>query len=66
MAAKPRRGRPKGAANRSATFRLPVELLEELARQAHDQERSLTTLVKRALESYLKENPEAGGGGAKR
>jgi hypothetical protein len=43
-----------------------VELLEELARQAHDQERSLTTLVKRALESYLKENPEAGGGGAKR
>lgn len=38
---------------KSATFRLPQELLEQLAAVANEQERSQTTLVRRALESYL-------------
>ncbi len=49
-----RRGRPKKKkTNKSATFRLPQELLDQLAAEADSQERSQTTLVRRALEAYL-------------
>ena len=40
-------------ANKSASFRLPKNLLDKLADAASDQERSQTTLVRRALEAYL-------------
>ncbi len=50
-----KRGRPKKKkTNKSATFRLPPELLDQLAAEADAQERSQTTLVRRALEAYLK------------
>ena len=52
---KRKRGRPKGVDSRSATFRLPEELLELLAEQAGDEGRTQTMLVKRALEAYLEE-----------
>ena len=48
------RGRPKGPDNKSASFRLPTELLELLAKEASTQDRTQTTLVRRALEAYLK------------
>ncbi len=48
-----RKGRPKKKTNKSATFRLPQELLDQLAAEADEQERSQTTLVRRALEAYL-------------
>lgn len=47
------RGRPKKKKSKSATFRLPQELLDQLAAEADAQERSQTTLVRRALEAYL-------------
>ncbi len=47
------KGRPKKKTNKSATFRLPQELLDQLAAEADEQERSQTTLVRRALEAYL-------------
>ncbi len=43
---------------KSATFRLPKELLEKLAQIADLQERSQTTLVRRALEAYLEEKKD--------
>jgi len=49
------RGRPKGSPSKSATFRLPKELLEKLAEAAASQDRSQTILVRRAIEAYLKE-----------
>jgi len=49
-------GRPKGAPSKSASFRLPEGLLEKLASMAKKQERSQTTLLRRALEEYLKEH----------
>ena len=52
------RGRPKGSPARSATFRLPQELLEKLAGAAEAQDRSQTVLVRRALEAYLAEKDE--------
>jgi predicted DNA-binding protein len=52
-------GRPKGAPTKSASFRLPEELLEKLADLAENQERSQTTLVKRALEAYLADQEES-------
>lgn len=55
-----RRGRPKKKkTNKSATFRLPQELLDQLAAEADAQERSQTTLVRRALEAYLKKQAAA-------
>jgi len=51
---KKRPGRPKGSPTKSASFRLPEGLLEKLAATADAQERSQTTLVRRALEAYLK------------
>lgn len=48
-----RKGQPKKKTNKSATFRLPQELLDQLAAEADEQERSQTTLVRRALEAYL-------------
>ena len=48
-------GRPKkGPAKKSATFRLPEELLIKLAAAAEEQERAQATLVRRAIEFYLK------------
>ena len=52
-------GRPKGAPTKSASFRLPEELLDKLAELADTQERSQTTLVKRALEAYLAEQEDS-------
>jgi predicted DNA-binding protein len=49
-------GRPKGAPAKSASFRLPEELLAKLAEVSRKQDRSQTTLVKRALEAYLAEH----------
>jgi predicted DNA-binding protein len=49
-------GRPKGAPAKSASFRLPEELLAKLAEISRKQDRSQTTLVKRALEAYLAEH----------
>lgn len=37
----------------SATWRLPLDLLDRLRRQAEIEERSMTTLVRRALQRYL-------------
>ncbi len=61
MAAKKakKRGRPKKKTSKSATFRLPEELLEALANEAGSQERSQTTLVRRALEAYLASQEES-------
>ncbi len=53
-----RKGRPKKKTNKSATFRLPQELLDQLAAEADEQERSQTTLVRRALEAYLANQAE--------
>ena len=50
---KAQRGRPKGSPHKSASFRLPQELLDQLAEAADAQDRSQTTLVRRALESFL-------------
>ena len=52
---KRKRGRPRGVESRSATFRLPEELLDMLSDQADDEGRTQTMLVRRALEAYLKE-----------
>lgn len=49
----PKRGRPKGVSAKSASFRLPEDLLEKLAEAAETQDRSQTVLVRRALEAYL-------------
>jgi predicted DNA-binding protein len=49
------RGRPKGSPSKSATFRLPQELLAKLAEAASSQDRSQTILVRRAIEAYLEE-----------
>ena len=60
---KKKRGRPRSAKkSRSATFRLPEELLEKLAEQADTEERSQTTLVRRALEAFLAEDAEQESG----
>ena len=54
-----RKGRPKKkTTSKSATFRLPQELLDQLAAEADEQERSQTTLVRRALEAYLANQAE--------
>ncbi len=50
---KKKRGRPKGVETKSASFRLPEELLEKLAEAAESQDRSQTTVVRRAIEAYL-------------
>jgi hypothetical protein len=47
------RGRPKGSPTKSATFRLPEDLLGKLAEAASSQDRSQTILVRRAIEAYL-------------
>ena len=47
--------------HKSATFRLPKELLEKLAAAADMQERSQTTLVRRALEMYLEKQKGMAG-----
>ena len=53
---KKRPGRPrKGPPQKSASWRLPEGLLEKLAAVADAQDRSQTTLVRRALEAYLAE-----------
>ena len=58
MAKKKKRGRPKGKATKSATYRLPEELLEKLAEEAERQERSQTTLVRNALKKFLEAQDE--------
>ena len=60
---KKKRGRPKGSPSKSATFRLPEELLEQLAEAADAQDRSQTTLVRRALEAFLAAKEREGGAG---
>ncbi len=55
---KRRPGRPKGTPTKSASFRLPANLLEELSRAARAQDRSQTTLMRRALEAYLKDHAD--------
>jgi predicted DNA-binding protein len=50
---KKKRGRPKGIETKSASFRLPEDLLEKLAEAAESQDRSQTTVVRRAIEAYL-------------
>ncbi len=52
------RGRPKGTPSRSATFRLPTELLQKLAEAAASQDRSQTIIIRRAIEAYLAANKE--------
>ena len=54
-----KRGRPKGSPTKSASFRLPEALLAKLADSAKTQDRSQTTLVRRALEAYLAEKEAA-------
>ncbi len=56
--AKKKRGRPKGKASKSATFRLPEGVLEQLLEQSELEERSQTIIVKRALEAYFKAQEE--------
>ena len=48
-------GRPKGSPTKSASFRLPEDLLAKLQLAADVQDRSQTTIVRRALERFLKE-----------
>jgi predicted DNA-binding protein len=55
---KKKRGRPKGAETKSASFRLPEDLLEKLAEAADSQDRSQTTLVRRAIEAYLEQEED--------
>ncbi len=55
---KEKRGRPKGTPTKSATFRLPEELLRQLAEAANSQDRSQTILVRRAIEAYLEKRKE--------
>lgn len=52
-------GRPKGSPTKSASFRLPEDLLEKLQETAEGQDRSQTTIVRRALERFLSEQEGA-------
>ena len=53
---KRRRGRPKKEGDTtSTTIRLPDWLREELAKQAEDEDRTQTAIIRRALEAYLAE-----------
>jgi hypothetical protein len=58
-------GRKKGPATRSTTWRLPVELADELAKIAEEEERAQTTVVIRALRAYLEKTGKGkeGAGG---